>query len=129
MTKKINTTKKTLLTVFLMLVSFTYASNRKADRTLKIETGNGKTVSIILSSAEEASLFIYDHQHHLIYESTINKLEVSKTISLEGYAAGTYFLEVKENGSIAKHEIKVPAKKIKTLRIDESVNESPSFRR
>ncbi|MCY1445089.1 hypothetical protein D9M71_615920 [compost metagenome] len=56
-------------------------------------------------------------------------MEVSKTISLESFPAGTYVLELKANDKVAKHEIKVAAKKVKAVKLDESVNVSPGFRR
>lgn len=61
--------------------------------------------------------------------SAADELETSKTLSLEAYPAGTYTLEVTENGKITKHEITVSTKKTKTVKLDESVNKSPAFRR
>ncbi|MET3029406.1 hypothetical protein ABXT06_22210 [Flavobacterium sp. UW10123] len=71
-----NTVRRTLFIVFLLLLSFTYASDRKGDFILKIETGNGKAVCFTLNPNEETFLFIYDQKHNLIYESAINKLDV-----------------------------------------------------
>ena len=68
---------------------------------------------------ENSSFSIYDENHNLLYagESAADKLEVSKTISLESFPAGTYVLEVKANDKVAKHEIKVAAKKVKTVKV------------
>lgn len=123
--------KKSLIVSSLLIAIIAYAGKRKGDYILNITTGNGNMVSFTMNALRNTSFSIYDEKHNLIYgaEPAVNKLEVSKTISLEGYPSGTYFLEVIENGKIVKHEIKVLAKKVKTVRIDESVNESPSFRR
>ena len=119
------------LAALLFTTIFTYALNVKGDYILNIVTGNGKVVSFTLDTVENSSFSIYDQNHNLVYagESAANKLEISKTISLEGHPAGTYVLEVTENGKVEKHEIKVAAKKVKTVKMDETVNESPSFRR
>ncbi len=118
------------IALFLATV-FTYAIDGKGDYILNIKTGNGKVVSFTMDTVENSSFSIYDENHNLIYagESAANKLEISKTVSLEGFPAGTYVLEVKANEKVAKHEIKVVAKKVKTVKLDETVNESPSFRR
>ncbi|TCN57384.1 secretion protein [Flavobacterium circumlabens] len=96
-----------------------------------IKTGNGKVISFTLNTVEKSSFSIFDVNNNLLYTGTsvADKLEISKTLSLEAYPAGTYTLEVNENGKIAKHEITVSAKKSKTSKLDESVNESPAFRR
>lgn len=123
--------KKSLILTSLLIAIFTYAGKRKGDYVLNIATGNGKMVSFTIDALQNTSFSIYDQNHNLVYEaeSAVNKLEVSKTISLEGSPAGIYFLEIMENGKIVKHEIKVVAKKEKNVKIGESVNESPSFRR
>ena len=110
---------------------FTYAMDGKGDYILNIKTGNGKVVSITLNNLEKSVYSIFDENHNLVYtgESATDKLEISKTLSLEAFPAGTYTLEVNENGKVAKHDIAVSAKKSKTIKLDESVNESPSFRR
>lgn len=110
---------------------FTYAMDGKGDYILNIKTGNGKVVSITLNNLEKSVFSIFDENHNLVYkgESAADKLEISKTLSLEAFPAGTYTLEVNESGKVAKHEINVSAKKSKTIKLDESVNESPSFRR
>lgn len=110
---------------------FTYAMDGKGDYILNIKTGNGKVISFTLNNVEKSVFSIYDGNHNLVYtgESATDKLEISKTLSLEAFPAGTYTLEVKESGKVAKHEINVSAKKSKTIKLDESVNESPSFRR
>ena len=120
-----------LIAAFALSAIFTYATKGKGDYILNIVTGNGKVVSFTLDTVENSSFSIYDENHNLVYsgESAVNKLEVSKTISLEGHPAGTYVLEVTENGKIAKHEIKVATKKVKAVKLDETVNQSPSFRR
>ena len=119
-----------VVAVFLTTI-FTYAMDGKGDYILNIKTGNGKVVSFTIDTVEKSIFTIYDENNNLVYtgEAAANQLEISKTISLEGLPAGTYFLEVKENGKVAKHEITVSAKKIKTVKLDETVNESPSFRR
>lgn len=124
-------TKAGLVAAFFLATMFTYAIDGKGDYILNIKTGNGKVVSFTLDTVENASFSIYDENHNLLYagESAADKLEVSKTISLESFPAGTYVLEVKANDKIAKHEIKVAAKKVKTAKLDQSVNQSPSFRR
>lgn len=110
---------------------FTYAMEGKGDYILNIKTGNGKVISITLNNVEKSVFSIFDENHNLVYtgESATDKLEISKTLSLEAFPAGTYTLEVNENGKVAKHDIAVSAKKSKTIKLDESVNESPSFRR
>lgn len=110
---------------------FTYAMEGKGDYILNIKTGNGKVISITLNNLEKSVYSIFDENHNLVYtgESATDKLEISKTLSLEAFPAGTYTLEVNENGKVAKHDIAVSAKKSKTIKLDESVNESPSFRR
>jgi len=124
-------TKMGLVAAFFLATVFTYAIDGKGDYILNIKTGNGKVVSFTMDTVENSSFSIYDENHNLIYagESAANKLEISKTVSLEGFPAGTYVLEVKANEKVAKHEIKVVAKKAKTVKLDETVNESPSFRR
>ncbi|WP_316633075.1 secretion protein [uncultured Flavobacterium sp.] len=123
--------KKGLITALLLIAVFTYAGSKKGNYILNIATGNAKIVSFTLDTVQDLSFSIYDQNHNLVYagESAVNKLEVSKTISLEDYPAGTYFLEVTEKGKVIRHEIKVVAKKVKTLKLDGSVNESPSLRR
>ena len=124
-------TKTGLVAAFFFTTLFSYAIDGKGDYILNIQTGNGKVVSFTLNTVEKSSFSIYDENHNLLYagDSAANKLEISKTISLEGLPAGTYVLEVKANDKVAKHEIKVVAKKAKTVKLDESVNESPGFRR
>ncbi|MGO4771372.1 secretion protein [Flavobacterium sp. W22_SRS_FK3] len=119
-----------VVAVFLTTIS-TYASNEKGDYILYIKTGNGKVVSFTLNTVEKSNFSIFDDNHNLLYtgESTVNEVEVSKTLSLEAYPAGTYYLEVKQNSKVVKHKITVSAKKTKTVTLDESVNESPAFRR
>ncbi|MBS7256026.1 secretion protein [Flavobacterium branchiicola] len=121
-------TKTGLVAAFFLATLFTYAIDGKGDYILNIKTGNGKVESF---TVDNSSFSIYDQNHNLLYagDSAANKLEISKTISLEDLPAGTYVLEVKANEKIAKHEIKVAAKKVKTVKLDESVNQSPSFRR
>ncbi|WP_291149200.1 secretion protein [Flavobacterium sp. UBA7680] len=124
-------TKTGLVVAFFFATLFSYAIDGKGDYILHIQTGNGKVVSFTLNTVEKSSFSIFDENHNLLYagDSAANKLEISKTISLEGLPAGTYVLEVKANDKVAKHEIKVVAKKAKTVKLDESVNESPGFRR
>ncbi|CAA9202158.1 secretion protein [Flavobacterium collinsii] len=126
-----NLTKVGLVVAVFLTTIFTYAIDGKGDYILNIKTGNGKVVSFTLNSVEKSVFTIYDENKNLVYtgETVANELEVSKTLSLEAYPAGTYILEVKENGKVAKHEITVSAKKSKTVKMDESVNKSPAFRR
>lgn len=115
--------------VFLTTI-LTYAMDGKGDYILNIKTGNGKVMTFTLNNIEKSIFSIYDENNNLLYTGDAsNKLEISKTISLEGFPAGTYTLEVKENDKVVKHEINVAAKKVKTVKLDESVNESPGFRR
>ncbi|MEN2403134.1 secretion protein [Flavobacterium sp. MC2016-06] len=116
--------------VFLTTI-FTYAIDGKGDYILNIKTGNGKVMSFTLDTFQKSNFSIYDENNNLLYtgESAVNNLEISKTISLEGFPAGTYILEVKENSKVVKHEITNFAKKTKTIKLDESVNENPGFRR
>jgi hypothetical protein len=124
-------TKLGLVVAVLFTTILTYAIDGKGDYILYIKTGNGKVVSFTLNTVEKSSFSIFDANNNLLYtgNSVANELEISKTLSLEAYPAGTYTLEVNENGKIAKHEITVSAKKSKTVKLDESVNESPAFRR
>jgi len=124
-----NFTKMGLVVAVFLTTIFTYAIDGKGDYILNIKTGNGKVVSFTIDTVEKSIFTIYNENNNLVYTSEANQLEISKTISLEGLPAGTYILEVKENGKVAKHEITVSAKKIKTVKLDETVNESPSFRR
>ncbi|UTN06590.1 secretion protein [Flavobacterium bizetiae] len=126
-----NFTKMGLVVAVFLTTIFTYAIDGKGDYILHIKTGNGKVISFTLNNVEKSVFSIYDENHNLVYtgESATNKLEISKTLSLEAFPAGTYILEVNENGKVAKHEIAVSAKKSKTIKLDESVNESPGFRR
>lgn len=119
-----------VVALFLTTV-FTYAIEGKGDYILNIKTGNGKVVSFTIDTFEKSIFSIYDGNNNLVYtgNSAADKLEISKTISLEGFPAGTYFLEVKANNKVEKHEIAVTAKKVKTVKLDESVNQSPGFRR
>ena len=126
-----NFTKMGLVVAVFLTTIFTYAMHGKGDYILNIKTGNGKVISFTLNNAEKSVFSIYDENHNLVYTgaSAADKLEISKTLSLEAFPAGTYTLEVTENGKVAKHEIAVSAKKSKTIKLDESVNESPGFRR
>jgi len=119
-----------VVAVFLTTI-FTYAIDGKGDYILYIKTGNGKVVSFTLNTVEKANFSIFDENNNLLYtgESAADSLEISKTLSLEAYPAGTYFLSLNENGKVVKHKITVSAKKVKTVVLDESVNESPAFRR
>ena len=126
-----NFTKMGLVVAVFLTTIFTYAMDGKGDYILNIKTGNGKVISFTLNNAEKSVFSIYDENHNLVYtgSSATDKLEISKTLSLEAFPAGTYTLEVNENGKVAKHDIAVSAKKSKTIKLDESVNESPGFRR
>ncbi|MWB95520.1 secretion protein [Flavobacterium sp. GA093] len=110
---------------------FTYAIDGKGDYILYIKTGNGKVVSFTLNTVEKSNFSIFDGNHNLVYAGTsaTDELEISKTLSLEAFPAGTYYLEVKENSKVVKHEIIVSNKKSKTVKLDQSANESPAFRR
>lgn len=124
-------TKMGLVVALFLTTIFTYAIDKKGDYTLYIKTGNGKVVSFTLNAVEKSSFAIYDENNSLLYtgESAANELEISKTLSLESFPAGTYFLEVKETNKVVKHQIVVSNKKSKTVKIEETVNESPAFRR
>ncbi|MCC9063989.1 secretion protein [Flavobacterium piscisymbiosum] len=126
-----NFTKMGLVVAAFLTTIFTYAIDGKGDYILNIKTGNGKVISFTLNNVEKSVFSIYDENHNLVYtgSSATDKLEISKTLSLEAFPAGTYTLEVNENGKVAKHDIAVSAKKSKTIKLDESVNESPGFRR
>ncbi|MFQ6599267.1 secretion protein [Flavobacterium sp. C3NV] len=126
-----NFTKMGLVVAVFLTTIFTYAIDGKGDYILNIKTGNGKVISFTLNNVEKSVFSIYDENHNLVYtgSSATDKLEISKTLSLEAFPAGTYTLEVNENGKVAKHDIAVSAKKSKTIKLDESVNESPGFRR
>ncbi|CAD0009914.1 hypothetical protein [Flavobacterium chungangense] len=115
----------------LLTTLSTYASNEKSDYVLYIKTGNGKVVSFTLNAGEKSNFSILDEKQNLLYtgEFSTNELEVSKTLSLETYPAGTYYLKVLENNKIVNHKITVSNKKSKTIALDQSVNESPAFRR
>jgi len=119
-----------VVAVFLTTMS-TYSIDGKGDYILYIKTGNGKVISFTLDTLTKSNFSIYDVNHNLLYtgESAVNELEISKTLSLEAYPAGTYYLEVQENDKVVKHEINVSNKKSKTVKVDDSVNESPAFRR
>ena len=119
-----------VVAVFLTTLS-TYAIDGKGDYILYIKTGNGKTVSFALDTVTKSNFSIYDENHNLLYtgETAVNELEISKTLSLEGYPTGTYYLEVQENKKVVKHEISVSNKKVKAVKINDSINESPAFRR
>ena len=124
-------TQMGLVVALFLKTIFTYAIDGKGDYILNIITGNGKVVSFTLHTVEKSVFSIYDENHNLLYtgDSAADKLEISKTISLEGFPAGTYVLEVKENSKVVKHEIKVATKKVKAAKLDETVNQSPAFRR
>ena len=124
-------TKLGLVVAVFLTTVFTYAIDGKGDYILYIKTGNGKVVSFTLNTVEKSSFSIFDEKNNLLYsgESAADKLEISKTLSLEAFPAGTYTLEVNENGKVVKHEITVSTKKQKTIKLDESVNQSPAFRR
>jgi len=119
-----------VVAVFLTTI-FTYAINGKGDYILYIKTGNGKVISFTLNAVEKSNFSIFDGNNNLMYTgiSGADGLEISKTLSLEAYPDGTYFLELNENGKVVKHKITVSTKKVKTVMLDESVNESPAFRR
>lgn len=118
-----------VVAVFLTTLG-SYAIDGKGDYILYIKTGNGKVISFTLDTLSKSNFSIYDQSHNLLYTGhTDNKLEISKTLSLETYPAGTYYLELQENDKVVQHEIVVSDKKSKTVKIDKSINESPAFRR
>ncbi|WP_456314312.1 hypothetical protein [Pseudomonas shirazensis] len=124
-------TKMGLVVAVFLTTIFTYAINGKGDYILYIKTGNGKVISFTLNAVEKSNFSIFDGNNNLMYTgiSGADGLEISKTLSLEAYPDGTYFLELNENGKVVKHKITVSTKKVKTVMLDESVNESPAFRR
>lgn len=120
-----------VIAVVFFTTIISYGMKAENNYILKIITGNGKIMKFRLNSSEKSIFSIYDENNNLVYlgESGVDKLETSKTITLEGYASGTYFLEVKEGSASVRHEIKVYAKKRKLVKLDKTVNYSPSFRR
>lgn len=119
---------KTVLIGDLLLSSiYTYADEGPRDYILTIATGNGKVTDFNLASAENSSFNIFDQNYNLVYarESEITILEISSTISLEGYSSGIYFLEIIENGKATIHRINVEAKKVKA----KTVKQIPSLQR
>jgi len=118
-----------VVAVFLTTLG-SYAIDGKRDYILYIKTGNGKVISFTLDTLTKSNFSIYDQSHNLLYTGhTDNELEISKTLSLETYPAGTYYLELQENDKVIQHKIVVSDKKSKTVKIDKSTNESPAFRR
>lgn len=126
-------TKMGLVVAVFLTTIFTYAIDGKGDYILYIKTGNGKVVTFSLNTVEKANFSILDENNTLLYAGVPaadeDNLEISKTLSLEAYPAGTYFLQLNENGKVVKHKFTVSTKKVKTVVLDESVNESPAFRR
>ncbi|WP_337966440.1 secretion protein [uncultured Flavobacterium sp.] len=119
---------KTVLIGDLLLSSiYTYADEGPRDYILTIATGNGKVTDFNLANAENSSFNIFDQNYNLVYarESEITILEISSTISLEGYSSGIYFLEIIENGKATIHRINVEAKKVKA----KTVKQIPSLQR
>ncbi|MCV9930801.1 T9SS type A sorting domain-containing protein [Flavobacterium sp. LS1R47] len=117
-----------VLVIFLTTMS-TYAIDGKGDYILNIKTGNGKVVSFTLNEEQKSNFSIFDNESHLIYKGiATNELETSKTLSLEAYPAGTYYLELQDNTKKVKHEIVVKSSKVNKT-ADESYNQSPAFRR
>ena len=123
--------KLSVITTLFFTTILTYGMKKENYYILNIITGNGKSIQFKLDAAEKSIFSIYDKNNNLVYlgESGTDKLEISKTITLENYSDGTYFLEVKENGKSVRHEIKVQTKKVKHVKLDKTVNESPSLRR
>ncbi|KFF13853.1 hypothetical protein [Flavobacterium hydatis] len=117
-----------VLVIFLTTMS-TYAIDGKGDYILNIKTGNGKVVTFTLNGEQKSDFSILDKESRLIYKgATTNELETSKTLSLEEYPAGTYYLEFQDNAKKVKHEIIVKSSKANKT-TDESFNQSPAFRR
>ncbi|RKR12016.1 putative secreted protein (Por secretion system target) [Flavobacterium sp. 90] len=119
---------KTVLIGDLLLSSiYTYADEGPRDYILTIATGNGKVTDFNLASAENSSFNIFDQNYDLVYarESEITNLEISSTISLEGYSSGIYFLEIIENDKATIHRINVEAKKVK----NKTIKQCPSLQR
>jgi len=119
---------KTVLIGDLLLSSiYTYADEGPRDYILTIATGNGKVTDFNLANAENSFFNIFDQNYNLVYarESEITNLEISSTISLEGYSSGIYFLEIIENGKATIHRINVEAKKVKA----KTVKQIPSLQR
>ncbi|MCV9929962.1 secretion protein [Flavobacterium sp. LS1R49] len=125
---------KKILGLSLVLVIFfttmsTYAIDGKGDYILNIKTGNGKVVSFTLNGEQKSNYSIFDGESHLIYKGlAADELETSKTVSLEGFPAGTYYLELQDNAKKVKHEIVVKSSKA-NKKSDETFNQSPAFRR
>lgn len=119
---------KTVLIGDLLLSSiYTYADEGPRDYILTIATGNGKVTDFNLANAKNSSFNIFDQNYNLVYarESEITNLEISSTISLEGYSSGIYFLEIIENGKATIHRINVEARKVKA----KTVKQIPSLQR
>ena len=84
----------------------------------------------------EGKITEFEHKEPVAY-AQIQLKELQKSVltdengnyHFDNICNGTYTLEVNENGKIVKHAITVSAKKSKTVKLDESVNESPAFRR
>jgi hypothetical protein len=117
-----------VLVIFLTTMS-TYAIDGRGDYILNIKTGNGKVVSFTLNGEQKSNFSIFDNESHLIYKGIpTNDLETSKTLSLEEFPAGIYYLELQDNAKKVKHEIVVKSSKA-NKQSDETFNQSPAFRR
>lgn len=123
--------KLSLIVIVFFSTTLTFSMEGKDNYTLNIITGEGKVMRFSLDATKKISFSIYDINNNLLYngECGDDKLEVSKTITLEGYLPGSYILELKEENKTIRHKIKVEIKNEKALKLDPKVNESPSFRR
>lgn len=119
-----------VVAVLLTTISSYAINDSRENYILYIKTGNGKVLTFTLDTVK-SNFTIYDENNNLLYTdaSAVSELEISKTLSLEGYPSGTYYLEIQENNKTVIHKIIVSNKKSKTVKIDESVNQSPAFRR
>ena len=104
-------------------------NNRKLVFLMNEESIVGTSKMLALAGEQKSNFSIFDNEKHLIYKGTAtNEVEISKTLSLEEFPAGTYYLEVQDNAKTVKHEIVVKPSKT-NKKTDETVNKSPAFRR
>jgi hypothetical protein len=100
--------KLSLVCAVLFTGMSTYANDGSEDFGLHVLKNNGKHITFALNQAKKANLAIYETDGTLIYTETASGKEgILRTFNLEQFPAGTYFLEVVQNGKIAKHEITI----------------------
>lgn len=76
-----------VIAVTFFTVILSYGMRAENNYILNIITGNGKTMKFKSNSSEKYIFSIYDENNNLMYlgEWGRNKLEISKTITLEDY--------------------------------------------